>query len=35
VEDRSVRRSETPAAKMQRELVQKTTEDALNQVLEA
>jgi hypothetical protein len=34
VEDRSVRRSESPAAKRQRELVQKTTEDALRQGLE-
>jgi hypothetical protein len=35
VEDRSVRRSESPAAKRQRELVQKMTEDALCQGLEA
>jgi hypothetical protein len=35
VEDRSVRRSLSPAAKRQWELVQKTTEDALRQSLEA
>jgi hypothetical protein len=35
VEDRPVRRSESPAAKRQRELVQKTTEDALREGLEA
>jgi hypothetical protein len=35
VDDRSVRRSESPAAKRQRELVQKMTEDALCQGLEA
>jgi hypothetical protein len=35
VEDRSVRRSLSPAAKRQRELVQKTTEDALHRGLEA
>jgi hypothetical protein len=34
-EDRSVRRSESPAAKRQRELVQKTSEDALRRGLEA
>jgi hypothetical protein len=34
VEDRPVRRSESPAAKRQREFVQKTTEDALRQRLE-
>jgi hypothetical protein len=35
VEDRPARRSESPAAKRQREFVQKTTEDALRQGLEA
>jgi hypothetical protein len=35
VEERSVRRSLSPAAKRQRELVQKTMEDALRQGLEA
>jgi hypothetical protein len=35
MEDRSVRRSLSPAAKRQWELVQKTTEDALRQSLEA
>jgi hypothetical protein len=34
VEDRSVRRSLSPAAERQRELVQKTTEDTLRQGLE-
>jgi hypothetical protein len=34
-EDRSTRRSESPAAKRQRELVQKTSEDALRRGLEA
>jgi hypothetical protein len=35
VEDRPVRRSESPAAKRQRELVYKTMEDALCQGLDA
>jgi hypothetical protein len=35
LEERSVRRSLSPAAKRQRELAQKTTEDALRQGLEA
>jgi hypothetical protein len=35
MEDRPVRRSETPATKRQRELVKKTMEDALRQGLEA
>jgi hypothetical protein len=35
VEDQPTRRSESPAAKRQRELVEKTTEDALRQGLEA
>jgi hypothetical protein len=35
VQDRSVRRSLSPAAKKQRELVEKMTEDALRQGLEA
>jgi hypothetical protein len=35
VEDRLVRRSESPSAKRQRELVEKTTEDAFRQGLEA
>jgi hypothetical protein len=35
VEDRPVRRSESPATKRQQELVQKTMEDAVRQVLEA
>jgi hypothetical protein len=35
MEDRSVRRSESPAAKRQQELVQKTSEDALRRGLEA
>jgi hypothetical protein len=35
VQDRPVRRSESPAAKRQLELVQKTTEDALRHGLEA
>jgi hypothetical protein len=35
VEDRSVKRSLSPAAKRQQELVQKTTEDALHQGLKA
>jgi hypothetical protein len=34
-EDRSARRSESPAAKRQRELVEKTSEDALRRGLEA
>jgi hypothetical protein len=34
VEDRSARRSESPTAKRQRELVQKTSEDALRKGLE-
>jgi catalase (peroxidase I) len=34
-EDRPTRRSESPAAKWQRELVQKTSEDALQRGLEA
>jgi hypothetical protein len=34
-EDRSARRSESPTAKRQRELVQKTSEDALRRGLEA
>jgi hypothetical protein len=33
--DRPARRSESPAAKRQRELVEKTSEDALRQGLEA
>jgi hypothetical protein len=35
MEERPARRSESPAAKRQRELVEKTTEDALLQGLEA
>jgi hypothetical protein len=35
VEDRSTRRSESPTAKRQRELVQKMSEDALRRGLEA
>jgi hypothetical protein len=35
MEDRPARRSESPTAKGQRELVQKTTEDALRRGLEA
>jgi hypothetical protein len=34
VEDQSARRSESPTAKRQRELVQKTSEDALRKGLE-
>jgi hypothetical protein len=34
-EDRPVRRSESPAAKRQRELVEKTSEDAVRRGLEA